>query len=123
VAIDEQTLINFLWGNTLPDTANWYVGVYLAGSDPITSLSGAEDTSIARVAVGGMSWSADHLTNTDSILLGPSAGGSIDGWFITYGGTTMDVAWVAPFGVTLTMSPGEYLLFDPGSINLNMSNG
>jgi hypothetical protein len=123
MAFDEQTLVNLLWGNTVADDTNWYLGVYLTGTDPVADLTTAEDTSADRVQVGVMAWSTDHLSNSAEVYIGPFSGGTLDGWFITYGDTSVNVAWYAPFGASIDVSPGEYLLFDPGTINLNMANG
>lgn len=120
---DEQTLLNIIWGNTVADDTQWHLGVYVAGGDPVSGLATDEDTSVSRVPVGAMTWDTDRLSNTGEIYIGPFAGGTLDGWFITYGEAASNIAWYAPFGVTITVSPGEYLLFDPGTINLNMANG
>ena len=123
MAFDEQTLADILWGNTAADDTQWHLGVYVSGGNPVTGLATDEDTSVARTPVGAMAWDTDHLSNVDEIYLGPFTGGVLDGWFITYGDTNMNIAWYAPFGASIDVSPGEYLLFDPGTINLNMANG
>lgn len=120
MALDEQTLISLLWGNTAADTTNWYLGAVNAGGNPLTTLATTE-ADVDRAQLPPMYWDTTYqsLMNEDAVSLGPFVTGTnLGGWFITYGSTSMNVAWSGPLG--LFVPAGGSLVFLPSTLALSL---
>jgi len=117
MALTQQTLLEHTLGiNTSYD---WQIAAFYEGFDPLTDLANAEIDGTRTSVTGLLAWDTDVVTNPAVINMGPMPSASVGGWFIVKGAET-DIAWLATFAVAVETTSGDYLLFDPGTINLSI---
>lgn len=98
-------------------TPNWKVALYYNGFDPVTDLANAEmtGTRTSLVTMIDSVGNPGYLENSTGFYVGPATSGVAGGWFIVNDVET-DVAWVGTFASPLTLSTGDYVNFDAGTL-------
>jgi len=114
-------LAGMIMGNdtTAPD---WHLALYYEGLDPTSDIGSAEVTG-SRTFVDGWVYTLPYVSNADTFYIGPLDACVVGGWFLVNGPDVVDVAWYGVFGgwefpSPITFVQGDYLRFDPNTVNI-----
>jgi hypothetical protein len=112
MALYRQELLEHVLGINVyvPD---WYLGLYVSGTNPLTVLADAEIAEMRTLIDGLFSWNGTNLANSRQVVTGLSATTcDAGGWFLV-NGTSADILWTEAFVI------GESVVFLVGSIVLD----
>lgn len=102
-------------------TTDWYLGLYLAGTNPGVDTLATFDSGITRMALPTMELDAAEfaldfpaVSNAAAFDFAIDADADVAGWYIcntSTPGTRANLAWYAPFGSTYVLVNGDTLHF------------
>lgn len=114
----QQNVIEKIFGVSTY-TANWHLGLYLAGTDPTMDAIGTFDSGITRLALPTMELDATEVANNYPAVSNAAAfdfaidaDANCAGWYICQGATPAtraDLGWMASFGTTYSLVNGDTL--------------
>jgi hypothetical protein len=120
MALYKQELIEHILGITLY-TPNWYLGLYVLGQNPVTSLSTAEVPGARVLTSGLLAWNGTAVSNSSPITTGLSTlTCDVGGWFMV-NGSSPDILWTGVFAGLVSVTSGASLTFEIGSVVLSIA--